>query len=288
MDKKMKRGIMLPPIGTEKKDGGTSFFTVGDIPFLGAAPAAVLYWDKIHAPIAIKGMSPQYDFAVEKLVSLGIAESFALKAENSFSQLDIPQMISSYAHSLSELDSRSLEVWSVMPLIPDQKRTLAAQSTPYLPKSHKTHASIEVQLKNALPVPDRDVPYEDLLEFKNSRSEQIQRLHAELSQVASRYINLMDDEQALLLALNDVNSAVSELQRVYEEKWVKKVTKNLTSAFALDGVLPAGVTYFAGASIDTAFLAGAGAAIIRSAVSASLPVKHKDNPYSYTLEAQKI
>ncbi len=175
-----------------------------------------------------------------------------------------------------------------MPLLPDQNNTLAAQSSPYLPKSRQTTASIEVQLKNALPVPDRDVPYEDLLEFKLSRSEQIQRLHAELSQVASRYVGAMDDEKALLLALQDVNVAVSDLQRVYEEKWVKKVTKNLTSAFALDGVLPAGVTYLAGATLDTAFLAGAAVTIVRSAVSASLPVKHKNNPYSYALEAEKI
>ncbi|MDF1801741.1 DUF6236 family protein [Thalassovita sp.] len=284
----MKRGVMLPPIGMEKENGKTSFFTVGDIPFLDAAPAAVLYWDKIHAPIAIKGMSPQYDIAVERLVNLGIAESFDLKSENSFSHSDIQQMISSYAQSLSELDARSLETWSVMPLLSNQKSTLAAQSSPYLPKSHKTNASIEVQLKNALPVPDRDVPYEDLLEFKESRNEQIQRLHAELSQVASRYVDMMDDEKALSLALHDVNSAVSDLQRVYEERWVKKVTKNLTSAFALDGVLPAGVTYFAGASLDTAFLAGAGVTIVRSAVSASLPIKHENNPYSYALEVEKI
>lgn len=284
----MKRGIMLPPIGTKKENGGTSFFTVGDIPFLDAAPAALLYWDKIHAPIAIKGMAPQYDIAVERLVALGVAESFDLKSENSFSQADIPQMISSYAKSLSELDSRPMETWSVMPLLSNQKSTLAAQSSAYLPKSYQTIASIEVQLKNALPVPDRGVPYEDLLEFKLSRSEQIQRLHAELSQVASRYVGVMGDEKALLLALHDVNLAVSDLQRVYEEKWIKKVTKNLTSAFALDGVLPAGVTYLAGASLDTAFLAGAGATIVRSAVSASLPVKHKDNPYSYSLEAEKI
>jgi hypothetical protein len=284
----MKRGIMLPPIGTRKVKNGTSFFTVGDIPFLEAAPAAVLYWDKIHAPIAIKGMTPQYDMAVERLVNLGIAESFNLKSENYFSQTDIQPMISSYAKSLSELDARPLETWSVLPLLPDQNYTLAAQSSPYLPKSHKTIASIEVQLKNALPVPDRDVPYEDLLEFKLKRSEQIQRLHAELSQVASRYVGVMDDEKAMLLAMQDVKLAVTDLQRVYEEKWVKKAMKNLTSAFALDGVLPAGVTYLAGVSIDVAFLAGAGVTIVRSAVSASLPAKHDNNPYSYALEAGSL
>lgn len=284
----MKRGIMLPPIGTKKENGRTSFFVIGDIPFLNAAPAAVLYWDKIHAPIAIKGMAPHYDVAVERLVNLGIAESLDLKSENSITNSDIPKMISGYARALSELDSRSFETWSIMPLLADQKSSIAAQSSPYLPKSYKTIASIEVQLKNALPVPDRDVPYEDLLEFKLSRNDQIKRLHSELSQVASRYLSVMDDEKAMLLALHDVNSAVSDLQRVYEERWIKKVTKNLTSAFALDGVLPAGVTYLAGASLDTAFFAGAGVTILRSVVSASVPVKHKNNPYSYVIEAAQI
>ena len=285
----MIRGVMLPPIGTMREpEGGTSFFTVGDMPFLNAVPAAVLYWDKVYTPIAIRGMAPQYDDAVEGLVALGVAESFDLKSENSFSSNDIGSMISSYASSLAELDSRASEVWSVMPLIENQDASLAAQATPYLPQSTKTTASIEVQLKNALPVPDRDVPYEDLLEFKAARKDQIQRLHVELSQVASRYVDCLDEEKALALALNDVNSAVSDLQRVYEEKWVKKVTKNLTSAFAVDGVLPAGVTYLAGVDFDKAFIAGAGLAILKSTVTASLSNKHRENPYSYALHAGKI
>lgn len=285
----MMRGVMLPPIGTERdNDGRTRFFTVGDLPFLNAVPAAILYWDRIYAPIAIRGTAPQYDSAVEGLVALGIAESFDMKSENGFSFGDIRPMISKYAASLDELDSRASEVWSVMPLLPDQQSTLAAQSSPYLPKHTTTVASIEVQLRNALPVPDRKVPYEDLLEFKNSRKDQIQRLHVELSQVASRYVGAMDDEKALSSALNDVNTAVSELQRVYEEKWVKSATKSLTSAFAMDGVLPAAITYSVGVEIDKAFIVGTGVAIAKSAVAVSLPNKHKNHPYSYALDARDV
>lgn len=284
----MKRGVMLPPIGTKLEIGTTSFFTVGDIPFLSAVPAAVLYWDRIYAPIAIKGMAPQYDAAVESLVELGVAESVALKQENSFSNFDIPPIISRYATTLKALDNRASEVWSVMPLLLDQDATLAAQTADYLPSATKTTASIEVELKNALPIPERDVPYEDLLHFKSSRTDEIQRLHAELSQVAARYANVMDDEKALALALDDVNSALSDLRRVYEEKWVTKLTKNLTCAFALDGVLPASAMYAVGVEIDVAFLAGVGVTIARSAVTASLPTKNAGNPYAYALEVSTI
>ncbi|WP_156874907.1 DUF6236 family protein [Sulfitobacter alexandrii] len=285
----MLRGVMLPPIGTKREDDGrTSFFISGDGAFLSTVPAAVLYWDRLYAPIAIRGMAPHYDAAVESLVALGIAESFDLKSENEFSLGDIPSMISKYAASLDELDSRDSQVWSVMPLHPDQKSTLAAQSSPYFPKPTATIASIEVQLRNALPVPDREVPFEDLLEFKNSRKDQIGRLHAELSQVASRYVGAMDDEKALSSALIDVNTAVSELHRVYEEKWIKRTTKSLTSAFAFEGALPAGVAYLLGVEIDKAFLVGAGVAIAKSAVTASVPDKHKDHPYSYVLGARNI
>lgn len=284
----MKRGVMLPPIGTVKEKSGTSFSIIGDMPFLNSVPAAVLYWDKVFAPVAIRGMAPQYDVAVDRLVNLGIAESLDLKSENKFSGLDIQPMLSAYAASLAELDSRDSELWSIMPLMPGKKETLAYQSKPYLPKSHGTIASIEVHLRSALPVPDRDVPYEDLLEFKQKRSDQIQRLHSELSQVASRYIGLMDDEKGLGLALNDVEAAVLELQRVYEEKWAMKTVKNLTSAFALEGVLPAGITYLAGVPIDVAFLTGAGTAIVKSAVTANVPSKHQDNPYCYALDAANL
>ncbi|APX90412.1 hypothetical protein BV394_12285 [Brevirhabdus pacifica] len=137
-------------------------------------------------------------------------------------------------------------------------------------------------------MPSRDVPYEDLLEFKAHRNSEIQRLHAELSQVASRYVGLMDDETALKMALHDVSSAVSDLQRVYQETWVQKFSRSLTSAFALDGVLPGGVMFMAGVPIDKAFVAGAGVAIARSAVSSTLTVKHKFHPYSYALEVSAL
>lgn len=285
----MKRGVMLPPIGIKRNGrGGTSFFTVGDLPFLESVPAAVLYWDKVYAPIAIRGMAPQYDEAVEGLVSLGVAESHDLKSENSFSITDIRAMISSYSSRLTELNARESEVWSVMPLVADEDASLAAQSSPFLPPSSRTTASIEVQLRNALPVPDREIPYEDLLEFKASRKDQIQRLHTELSQVASRYASSLGEEKALAAALEDVESAISDLKRVYEEKWTARVVRHFTSAFAVDGVLPAGVTYLAGVEWDKAFFVGAGLAVLKSTVSASLPKKHSENPYSYCLEAQKI
>uniref|UniRef100_UPI003B526F6E DUF6236 family protein n=1 Tax=Roseovarius indicus TaxID=540747 RepID=UPI003B526F6E len=280
----MERGVMLPPIHVERN----GFGILGDLPFLQTVPIALLYWDKIYAPIAVRGMSPSYDNAVDSLIELGAAESIDLKSENSFSSHEKEALIKKYRNALASLDGRKSEVWSVLPLLPVQDSTIAAQVSPYLPNSRKTIASIEVCLRKALPVPEREIPYNDILEFKEKRRDQLNRLHAELTQLSSRYVLAADDETALKLSMNDLTNAVSELQKVYEEKWIIKVTKNFSAAFAIEGLLPASVTYLAGVPIDKAFMAGAGCAIVRSAVSASLPPKHKNNPYAYTLDASKL
>jgi len=284
----MKRGVMLPPIGLTVENGRTTFSIVGDIPFLHCAPAAILYWDRIFAPVAIKGLVPQYDAAVQRMVEIGIAESLDLIPVNSFSNSDIGPMVEKYSIELQRLNERLDEVWSVMPIQPSVETALSKQTASFLERSELTISSIEVRLKSALPVPDRAIPYEDILEFKMSRKDQLSRLHSEISQIASRYASHMGDERALNMALCDMRTSLDDLHRVYSEKWVIKSLRGLTSAFAVNGLWPAGVTYLAGADIDKAFLAGAGATILHTAVAAIWPNKHVSNPYAYALDAANL
>ncbi|WP_286851516.1 hypothetical protein, partial [Leisingera sp. UBA4491] len=94
--------------------GNYTFCTTGVGDFLSAAPSAILYWDKVFAPVAIRGMDPPYDAAVDRMTQLGIAASADLKSENSISASDIPGMMSKYSVELQRLERQDGEDWSVM------------------------------------------------------------------------------------------------------------------------------------------------------------------------------
>ncbi|SEN53312.1 hypothetical protein SAMN04488103_105296 [Gemmobacter aquatilis] len=284
----MQRGVLIPPVGFERGKNGTSFFTYGDIPFLNIAPSAILYWDKVYAPIATRGMAPEYDAAVEEMLRLGVAESFDIKSVNAFHTGEIPAMIQRYSAEISLLNEREGQVWSVLPPCLPSASSVVSQTHPFLASSGGRMSSIEVQLKNALPVPDRSVPYEDLLDFKLKRQDQLNRLHTEVSSIASRYINNYEDQSAIELSLSDLRRSLAEVQQVYGEKWGAPLLRDLSFSFATNGLWPAGVTYLAGAEIDTAFFAGALATIIHSSVSGAFSEKYKSHPFGYAIAAANM
>ncbi|WP_139186605.1 DUF6236 family protein [Sulfitobacter delicatus] len=222
------------------------------------------------------------------MTDLGIAESVDIKSENSFTELDIPVMLEKYSDTLSALDKRDGELWSVLPLTSPDRDTLSDQASGFLRRSASPTASVEVTLRKALPVPDREVPYEDLLDFKAKRKEQLDRLHSEISLLAGKYIHNKDDATALGLALMDLRTALSDLEKVYSERWTVRALKDLSSAFIINGLWPAGVTYMVGVPIDKAFLAGAGATVLHTAVAATVSAKHGSNPYAYAISAAAI
>lgn len=283
----IKRGILIPPIGITQTKLGENLFTYGDGLLLSLMPSAILYWDKLYTPIGVLGMSPNYDNAVHSMVKLGIAESIHLKTENSLSGKDFPPMLRKLSTLRDQLDERTGEAWAILSPLAKRGASLAMQSGFHFSKSKVNTSAIEVALKNALPVPERDIPYEDLLEFKNSRQDQLQRLHAEISQLSSRYINSYGDQTALEMSLSDLRLSLDDVQRVYSERWAIHALRDFSIAFAVSGLWPATVSYLFNAEIDRAFLAGAGATIIHTAVSSIISNKNKGSPYLYSIDTIK-
>lgn len=278
----MSRGVFLPPIVTSKMGNNLSFGTVGDLPFLDMAPFAILYWDKIFAPIAIAGSIPMYDAAVEKMVSLGIAESISLKEQNRFSTSDIRGMIEKHSAAFQAINSREDELWSVLPLITDKELSLADQTSVYFPKTSSPVTSIELSLMQALPVPMGIFDYEELLEFKLKRSDQLARLHVEISSLSIKFANACDSKDALKRALESLSVAIKDVERVHDERWSEKSLRTLSTAFLLEGAIPAIATYAFGLPLDKAFIVGSGLAVAKSYIgSLQTKEKYKNHPYAY-------
>ncbi|WP_152988185.1 DUF6236 family protein [Paracoccus sp. MKU1] len=284
----IQRGLMISPVSFYRTPDSFGLTTPSEYWFMEALPCTLLYWDKLYTPLSLQGHAPDYDSVVNSLVVLGAAETKNLYVDENQCQDYIVSVYNSYRNSLGALRSRQGEIWSVMHLDPEWGDDLAEYAKRFLPPSRNHAVSLEVELKNSLPVPSRDVPYEEILEFKHQRRDNLARLHSEISGISARYANNYDNHTAVALAFSDLNGAIDEMRRVFDEKWTSRTFKRLTSAFVLDGIVPAGLLVALDTPVDKAFLAGLGATIIKSVIPESDASKNGRNPYAYALEAEKL
>jgi len=282
----IQRGAIISPISYD----GESFFTLGDIPFLDILPAALLYWDRLLTPIAIRGMAPQYDAAVDALVSLGAAETFDLKDTNSFSAGEIQFLVHEASKQFHQYRNRAGETWCLLPALADQKLITLAEL--YQDETNmKKQLVIEIALKDALPVPERDVPYQEILEFRNSRQDELKRLHIEIENIASTYASHPEEEEPITKALERMELTLKDIEKVYSEKWTSKLRRSLTSVSLTQAVLPMVILKTAGLPIDKAFLVGLLNATIGAVVDEfgfKSPPDRPADPFIYALGAKNL
>lgn len=74
-----------------------------------------------------------------------------------------------------------------------------------------------VRIFNSIPVPDKEVPLHDVLEFKSKRLDELRRLRIEIDELYQNIANARDSDAALQSALRSVESASSDAIRVAKE-----------------------------------------------------------------------
>lgn len=76
-------------------------------------------------------------------------------------------------------------------------------------------------MHRAIPLPERDVPLEDLLNFKEKRRDEIKSLTLELDGLFSRIINSADSDFELNRAIAEIDQKCSDVIIVGKESGVK-------------------------------------------------------------------
>jgi hypothetical protein len=72
-------------------------------------------------------------------------------------------------------------------------------------------------LFRTIPIPDKDVPLEDILDFKQKRRDEILKLVLEMDGFYQKIINSADSEHAFVSALTEIELSCSELIKVAKE-----------------------------------------------------------------------
>ena len=241
-------------------------------------PAALrqylLYWDKIDWPdnnvVSFRTDHPDIAF----LESAGIMSRTHVDVKELFS--DVGKALIRAQHvAFSTRNRDEPGAWSLA----QQSSYLAAPEEDTTPTRF-----IEVELYSAIPIPGGEVAFEDILNFKLRRRDELRRFRSGMDDL-SQQVSASDDlPRARIQALDKVDQALQDLHRVFDETFTDRLISSvkvelnvpaLAGAAALVGV--------ASTSFGLPIAAGAALGAIAAAVKFDLRLGRKSIDVPTTL-----
>jgi hypothetical protein len=245
----------------------------------------LLFWDELVHPLtgAMEFPNAEEDFllaeGVLKKPTPTIAYDPALRSVN-----HVKGLLSVF----EDLDQREPGKWSLCePNMASYLDLFAAA---------ESEKGALVQLVNCLPVPDRDVPLADILDFKRKRSDELLALRHHLERIYQTIAGAADHDLAWRTETEALDKAVADALKVARESKMKTLlgslngTLTVKDAFKFREALTAFITSYSHkmeltqAFIDAA-IAGVGSAGLQMGVSKGLKgAPATGTPYQYTTQ----
>lgn len=273
-----KRGIVISPPFEVLTGGGIS---CGGNPSPADLRKYLLYWDEIDYPsnnfVYVDG-GQDIDFLIETK----IASRTHIQFQGAMSSGNGEFFLMAQQAAFEKHDKEQPGAWSVAQL----------GATPYFPNTRPSLA-IEYQLWNALPVPQADVPLNEILEFKAKRHAELLALRVYLDEMYQSVISSADIPRAANTQITKLEGALKEIDRTLGESGIRKVITSLRGFIAGEftniagtGLGAAGVAPFIEISPLVAAVAGAGIAFaVKPVLSPRAP--KESHPLMYVASVRK-
>lgn len=233
------RGIVISPV----KIIGKNSMTVGNFDSL-KLKQYLLYWDKIDYPInniIETGISPEMEF----LMNMGVLQrtKVHLYLSGEMTELYVKSQI------------KALEINSQLE---KGRWTLGQENIDLvLPKEDATaKKGIEIHLFNCLPVPPMEVSFEDILEFKEKRKDELLAFRVLMDNFYQELLKTGDSERAMVSYIEKLKLQIDAIDRTMRESFLKTLKGNLKVRFDF------------GKIIEKTFFGAAGANALNIPVSA--------------------
>ncbi|MBB4067418.1 DUF6236 family protein [Gellertiella hungarica] len=230
----------------------------------------LLYWDKLELPrqrLIEFSTDPEIDFLIEAGVVQRTMVDIPLNG-------DAAQLyLTCHLEALRRLESAEPGRWS-----------LATGSKAFSFPQEETDAGrgLLVELYQAIPVPDVDVPLADILEFKRKRSDDLQSLRFHLENLYQRILAAPDTPLAKASELEGLVAAIRDNIRVIKEARMpfrlSDVSADLNLAAPLSG---AAAAWALDQPIIPGIVTGAVGALAINRGLAWKARKSSGNPYRY-------
>jgi hypothetical protein len=280
---KPKRGLVLS-VPIEINDGHV--FIRSGVPDPQELRTSLLYWDQLAWPtnnaIHIPG-GPDIEFLETVKVLTRSPHNF-----HNFSGNPADIVMQSFTQAFEDLDKNSPDLWA-----------LSQGENSLLVKSGNTtkEEGIAIELYRAIPVPDRDVPLNEILEFRHKRYDELTLLRAEIDQLIVSINSSQDPKAELENSLRRIDEQCAAVLRVGSEWQFPVRLSNLKTTLDLKpfSVLRDGLTTFLISSAlgaTTAVVAG----LTGVAAASSLKIvgdfgwkglRSRTNPYRYVASFHK-
>ncbi len=93
---------------------------------------------------------------------------------------------------------------------------------------------VRFELAELLPVPPKDTPLQEILEFKERRSDELQALHGYLDELYFEVLNSGDFNLQRAKALSGLRASLDDLNKLNGQGWRSPIKFNLSTAFEFD------------------------------------------------------
>jgi Family of unknown function (DUF6236) len=225
---------------------------------------ALLFWDKLDFPknnFALLG-DDTADFLEEAGVLTRTSVTVHL-APGRVNPGDV--LIAAHLEAYRTLDRTEPGVWSL---------GVGENSVSFPQRDLEDGRGILVRLHQAIPVPDKDVPLQDILDFKVKHRDELLALRYHLETIYQRIINAGDGELALQTEIGALELAIVDYLKVAKSTPLRFINTPLEANLNIPAAIRAGwaglTTYTAGFGATASLLAGVATAAIEIKASASL------------------
>lgn len=237
----MKRGIITNPAKMDRNDSNSvsisGSISISDLNYY------LLYWDKIVMPT-----NNIFHFAVnneEELIKTKILErpriAFSSWSTNSQDGSYDPFVIaqSIVANNLISTDKNF--DWTIHQI---------GDGIAIGNEQKKEYNSIKVELLQCLPVPNEGVNFQEILNFKEKRSDELIQLHSNIDDLYLEILSSPDQDLKTRKIISELKNSIDNIDSVSKEKF-KSISKyNLTTELNLNGK-DLGVAIAGGAIFDS-------------------------------------
>jgi hypothetical protein len=232
---------------------------------------SLLFWDKLDFPINyVVGIGP--DAETQFLQSAGLLNRTMTQVISGGDV--VSSFVQAHIGAFRALDQREPGVWSL---------STGKNAISFADDDMELDKGVLVSLYRAIPVPDKDVPLEDILEFRARRRDELITLRHHLEDIYQRVISAGDGELALNTEIERLERAIDDHIKAARGSGLKfrlvdfDANLNLTPA-----VTATAVAYAASQSIPLSLLTGLGAASLSLKVGPSLK-RHEatSTPFKY-------
>lgn len=230
----MKRGVVISPDFHFLPNGSAFFESAVDQSEL---RKYLLYWDKIEVPLTSMVLFECSDFdflsdaGVLSRTPYSSTDVRLMQIRDSY-KMTLPkeagvEILLGHEHVFSELSVQEPGQWSK-----------AQMTTSLMNKNEVRRESIEIELYNAIPIPNLDTPLNDVLEFKETRSDELIALRTHLDDLYQKIISSADIPRAKVTEYQRLETSIKDVYNVLNESKIKVTLTSMKSVVSgVDGII---------------------------------------------------